>query len=203
MKIKYNSPVVLTFVFLCAFILLLNQTLFHNLIQLWFTAPSKTNFSSSDPRDWIDLVTHALGHASWNHLTGNLLIILIVGPMLEDIYGSVSLLVMMFITAFVTGGINALFFSTGLLGASGIVFMMILLASFTNFRKGEIPLTFILVLIFYVGNEVISSFKNDGIAHFVHIIGGFCGSVFGFFKKTTDNRIERSGVAGKQANSGQ
>jgi membrane associated rhomboid family serine protease len=103
--------------------------------------------------------------------------------MLEGIYGSLSLLVMMFITAFVTGSVNALFFSTGLLGASGVVFMMILLASFTNFRKGEIPLTFILVLIFYEGNEVISSFKNDGIAHFVHIIGGFCGSIFGFFVK--------------------
>jgi membrane associated rhomboid family serine protease len=183
MKIKYNSPVVLTFVFLCTVILFLNQTLFHNLIPLWFSAPGKGNFSSSSARNWIDIVTHVLGHANWNHLTGNLLIILIVGPMLEGVYGSVSLLVMMFITAFVTGGMNALFFPTGLLGASGVVFMMILLASFTNFRKGEIPLTFILVLIFYVGNEVISSFKNDGIAHFVHIIGGFCGSIFGFFVK--------------------
>jgi membrane associated rhomboid family serine protease len=182
MKIKYNSPVVLTFVFLCTFILALNQALFHNLIQLWFTAPAKGGFSPSNPRNWIDLVTHALGHANWNHLTGNLLIILIVGPMLEDIYGSAALLSMIFITAFVTGGMNAIFFSTGLLGASGVVFMMILLASFTNFRKGEIPLTFILVLVFYVGNEIVSAFKNDGIAHFVHIIGGFCGSIFGFFR---------------------
>jgi membrane associated rhomboid family serine protease len=186
MKIKYNSPVILTFVFLCTLILALNQTLFHNLIQLWFSAPGKGSFSSSSARNWIDLVTHTLGHANWNHLTSNLLIILIVGPMLESIYGSPSLLFMMLITAFVTGGINALFFPTGLLGASGIVFMMILLASFTNFRHGEIPLTFILVLIFYVGNEVAASFKNDGIAHFAHIIGGFCGSVFGFFRKPSE-----------------
>lgn len=188
MKIKYNSPVVLTFVFLCTVILFLNQMLFHNLIQYWFSAPGKGGFSSSNPRNWIDLATHVLGHANWNHLTGNLLVILIVGPMLEDIYGSAPLMLMMLITAFITGGINALFFSTGLLGASGIVFMMILLASFTNFRKGEIPLTFILVLVFYIGNEVVSSFNNDGIAHFVHIIGGFCGSVFGFFRKTPPGR---------------
>jgi membrane associated rhomboid family serine protease len=157
--------------------------LFHNLIQLWFSAPGKGSFSSSSARNWIDIVSHVLGHANRNHLAGNLLIVLIVGPMLEDIYGSPSLLLMMFITAFVTGGVNVLFFSTGLLGASGIVFMMILLASFTNFRKGEIPLTFILVLIFYIGNEVISSFKNDGTAHFAHIIGGFCGSIFGFTRR--------------------
>jgi membrane associated rhomboid family serine protease len=158
--------------------------LFHNLIQLWFSAPGKGSFSSSSARNWINMVSHVMGHANLNHLTGNLLIILIVGPMLEDIYGSYSLLLMMLITAFVTGAVNVLFFTTGLLGASGIVFMMILLASFTNFRKVEIPLTFILVLVFYVGNEVISSFRNAGIAHFVHIKGGFCGRIFGFVRKT-------------------
>ncbi|MDR3356792.1 MAG: rhomboid family intramembrane serine protease [Spirochaetaceae bacterium] len=192
MKIKYNSPVILTFVFLCTIILFLNQTLFHNLIRYWFSAPGKETFSPSDPRNWIDLVSHVLGHANWNHLTGNLLIILIVGPMLEDIYGSAPLVLMMLVTALVTGGINVLFFSTGLLGASGVVFMMILLASFTNFRKGEIPLTFILVLVFYIGNEVVSTFRNDGIAHYVHIIGGFCGSVFGFFRKTPPASIAGS-----------
>jgi membrane associated rhomboid family serine protease len=194
MKVKYNSPVVLTFVFLCTLVLALNQLLFHNLIQMWFSAPGKVTFSSSSARDWIDLVTHVIGHADWNHLTANLLIILIVGPMLEDIYGSWSLLLMMFITAFITGGINALFFTNGLLGASGIVFMMILLASFTNFRKGEVPLTFILVLIFYLGNEIISSFQNDGVAHFVHIIGGLCGSVFGFFRKPAAAPRQAGGV---------
>ncbi|GHU43579.1 hypothetical protein FACS1894190_14220 [Spirochaetia bacterium] len=187
MKIKYNSPVILTFVFLCAIILLLNQLLFHTLIQYWFSVPGRGTFSTKNLRNWIDLFTHVLGHANWNHLTGNLLILLIVGPMLENIYGSPSLLFMMMITAFVTGLANILLSQNYLLGASGIVFMMILLASFTNFRKGEIPLTFILVLLFYIGNEFISSFKEDSIAHFAHIIGGFCGSVFGFFRKIPEN----------------
>jgi membrane associated rhomboid family serine protease len=183
MRIKYNAPVVLSFVFLCFIVLLLNQLLFHTLIQNWFSVPGKGGFNTRNIRNWIDLFTHVLGHANWNHLTGNLLIMLIVGPMLEEIYGSGSLLFMMFITAVVTGTANILLSTNGLLGASGVVFMMILLSSFTNFRKGEIPLTFILVLIFYVGNEFVSSFKEDGVAHFAHIIGGFCGSIFGFFKK--------------------
>jgi membrane associated rhomboid family serine protease len=183
---------VLTFVFLSSLILLLNQLLPYELVRLWFVAPGKGGFDASSARSWITLATHVLGHADLNHLTGNLLLMLIVGPMLEDIYGSASLLFMMFVTALVTGAVNMLFFPTGLLGASGIVFMMILLASFTNFRKGEIPLTFILVLIFYVGNEVISTFKNDGIAHFVHILGGFCGSIFGFFRKTPVKGIGKS-----------
>jgi membrane associated rhomboid family serine protease len=69
--------------------------------------------------------------------------------------------------------------------------MMILLSSFTNFRKGEIPLTFILVLVLYVGSEVLQSLNpsgNDGTAHFAHIIGGFCGSIFGFFNTDRETR---------------
>ncbi|GMO21750.1 MAG: hypothetical protein Ta2B_00610 [Termitinemataceae bacterium] len=183
LKIKYNAPVVLSFVFLSAFILLLTQTLFHALTQAWFMAPGRGDFNAASLRNWIDLFTHVLGHANWSHLVGNILIMLIVGPMLEDIYGSWPLLLMIIITAFMTGLANILLFKSHLLGASGVVFMMILLASFTNFRKGEIPLTFILVLVFYLGNEFISSFKPDSVAHFAHIIGGFCGSIFGFFKK--------------------
>jgi membrane associated rhomboid family serine protease len=126
-------------------------------------------------------VTHVLGHANWQHLSNNLLIILIVGPILEDNYGSARLVFMMVVTALSTGLVNVLLFQSYLLGASGVVFMMILLASFTNFKKGEIPLTFILVLVLYIGSEFIMSFRPDGTARFAHIIGGFCGSVFGFF----------------------
>jgi len=63
-----------------------------------------------------------------------------------------------------------------------VVFMMILLASFTNFSKGEIPLTFILVLILYLGRELFNAFGDDNISQFAHIVGGFIGSLFGFFR---------------------
>jgi uncharacterized membrane protein YdcZ (DUF606 family) len=59
---------------------------------------------------------------------------------------------------------------------------MILLASFTNFSKGEIPLTFILVLILYLGRELFNSFSSNNVSEFAHIAGGFCGSLFGFFR---------------------
>ena len=91
---------------------------------------------------------------------------------------------MILITALVTGVLNVLFFPSALLGASGVVFMMILLASFTNFNKGEIPLTFILVLILYLGRELYGSFGSDNgnISQFAHVVGGFIGSLFGFFR---------------------
>jgi membrane associated rhomboid family serine protease len=104
--------------------------------------------------------------------------------MLEAIYGSWSLWFMILVTALVTGFLNILFFPTALLGASGVVFMMILLSSFTNFTKGEVPLTFILILALYLGREVINSFSSNDVSEFAHVAGGFCGSLFGFFRPT-------------------
>jgi membrane associated rhomboid family serine protease len=183
MKIKYNSPTVLTYAFLCAIVLLLNQLLFHSLTQAWFMVPgSKGGFDPSNLRSWVLLFTHVIGHSSWNHLIGNFAFILLIGPMLETSYGSFSLFLMIAVTALVTGALNILLFRTALLGASGVVFMMILLASFTNFTEGEIPLTFILVLAMYLGREIFNSFTDNNVSEFAHIVGGFCGSLFGYFK---------------------
>jgi GlpG protein len=67
------------------------------------------------------------------------------------------------------------------MGASGIVFMMILLASMANMKSREIPLTFIAVAIIYLGGEVVRSFRNDNISQLAHLVGGAAGAAFGFF----------------------
>ena len=181
MRLKYNAPTILTYSFICALVLALSLYLIPGLARVWFMVPGKGNFSLTSLRNWITLLTHAAGHASWNHLVGNFSIILLIGPMLEENYGSPALLVMIVITALVTGILNVLLFPTALMGASGVVFMMILLASFTNFSRGEIPLTFILVLLLYLGDQLLNSLSTSNISHFAHIAGGFCGSLFGFF----------------------
>ena len=67
---------------------------------------------------------------------------------------------MILLTALITGLANLVFSSGFLLGASGIVFMMILLASMANVRGGEIPLTFIAVAVIYMGGEIIRAFRE-------------------------------------------
>jgi membrane associated rhomboid family serine protease len=175
---------VLTYAFLSAIVLLLTQFVSHSLTADWFMVPGKGSFDPSRIRHWINLFTHVIGHASWNHLLNNFAFILLIGPMLETTYGSLSLLLMIAVTALVTGALNILLFKSALLGASGVVFMMILLASFTNFTEGEIPLTFILVLALYLGRELFNSFNANNVSEFAHIAGGFCGSLFGFFRPT-------------------
>jgi membrane associated rhomboid family serine protease len=182
MKIKYNAPTVLTFAFLSAVVLVISQTLLPSLTLNWFMVPGRIQFSPYQVNHWICLFTHVLGHTNWTHLIANFSFILLLGPILEEMYGSLMLFLMIVITALVTGILNILLFPTALLGASGVVFMMILLASFTNFNQGEIPLTFILVLVFYLGREFFNAIHANTISEFAHIMGGFCGSLFGFFR---------------------
>lgn len=108
------------------------------------------------------------------------MLFLLIGPIIEEKYGSLRLMAMIAVTALATSIINMLLLHKGILGASGIVFMLILLISFTNVEKGKIPITFILIFILYIGKEVLNSFHSNEISQFGHITGGICGSIFGF-----------------------
>lgn len=177
--ITYNAPVTLTFAIFCALVLLTDSFLGHQLTPALFTAPGAP-FDYHNPLNFLRLLTHVFGHADWNHLLGNFAFILLLGPLMEERYGSPMLALMMTITALVTGVINACLIPAGLLGASGIVFMLIVLASLSTIEKGEIPVSFIFVVAMYMGREIMSGAKTANVATFAHIAGGLCGSLFGF-----------------------
>jgi membrane associated rhomboid family serine protease len=178
MKISYNAPVILTFSLICAGVLLVSQMMNGALINNLFVCYPHMNLTN--PVSYLRMFSHVIGHKDWAHLIGNFSFILLIGPILEEKYGSKQLFIMMLIAAGITGILNTFFFQTGLLGASGIVFMFIILGSFTNFKSGDIPLTFILIILLFLTKEVIDAFHNDSISQFAHIMGGVCGSIFGF-----------------------
>ena len=180
MRISYNAPVTLTFSLVAAIVLLLNATLMPGITFGLFAIGPTMN--AGNFLDWIRLFSHVIGHAGWDHLIGNLAFILLLGPILEEKYGSVTLFLMIIVTALVTGLLNVLLLSTGLLGGSGIVFMMIMLTSLVNFRSGEVPLTFILIIVLYISRELVEAFTEDQVSQFAHLIGGACGSLFGFMR---------------------
>lgn len=182
MKIKYNAPVTLTFSLFCTAILAADKTMLPGLIQQLFTVPGRDFFDFQFFPGYVKLFTHVFGHIDWGHLMENMAFILLLGPILEEKYGSRALAMMLIITAGINGLVNVIFFPTALLGASGIVFMMILLVSFTNIKKGEIPLTFILIVALYLMKEFTAALENDQISQISHITGGLCGGLFGFVK---------------------
>lgn len=192
MKIQYNSPVIVTYVLLCTLVMLMIHLLGDG-VREYFVLKSDFDFSSFTC--WVSLVSYTLGHGTWDHLLGNLMLILLVGPLLEEKYGSRKLLIMMFLTAIITAVSNLILFNNNVLGASGIAFMMILLSSFSSFKKGSIPLTFVLIFILYIGVEFMNSMKPDQISQFGHIAGGVCGALFGFVlnQKEVEKEVPHSG----------
>ena len=178
-RLAFNSPAVLGFAGVCLLAMVLNL--------LTDGASNRALFSVyraplTNPLTWLRMVCHVFGHADWNHLLNNMMYVLLVGPMLEEKYGSVNLMLVMLATALLTGLANFIFFpGTMLLGASGIVFALILLSSITRTEGGAIPVTFILVAILYIGQQVWQAITvRDNVSYMAHIAGGAVGAALGF-----------------------
>lgn len=178
LRIQYDSPVILTFALLSLIALGLNT-----LTDGWVNANICSVYRSSltDPLTYVRLLGHVLGHGDIAHFFGNVCLLLVLGPVVESRYGSGNVLLSIVITAFVSGLFHFIFFpGSSLLGASGIVFMLIFLSSISGIRGGNIPVSLILVAIIYLGQEIHDMiFIKDSISQITHIIGGLCGIVCG------------------------
>lgn len=179
LQLSFNAPVILGFTIVCFVVLVLDIITNGSTTNSFF---SVYRSSLANPTTYIRFFGHVVGHAGWEHFMGNIMMILVVGPLLEEKYGSSNILFVILSTALVTGIVNFIFFpNVQLLGASGVVFAFILLSSLTSITEGKIPITFILVAIIYIGEQVYRGiFVNDNVANLTHIIGGFVGSGLGY-----------------------
>lgn len=178
-RLSFNSPVILGFTLACFIVLILDKVTGSASTRAFF---SVYRSSLASPFTYIRFFGHVLGHASWDHFFGNIMMLLVVGPLLEEKYGSANILFVILATALVTGVINVIFFPhVQLLGASGVVFAFILLASLTSIEEEKIPLTFILVALIYIGQQVYDGlFIRDNVSNLTHILGGIVGSSLGY-----------------------
>lgn len=178
MRIRYNSPVILTFSIISFAVLILNDLTGGLSTSALFCVYRS---SYTDPLTYLRLFLHVLGHSNLTHYMSNILLMLVVGPPLEEKFGSRSILGAIAITALISGLVQFFFFpGTALLGASGIVFMLIVMLSMTGKNSGSIPLTMILVLVLYIGREIYNGLTMpDNISQITHIIGGICGAAIG------------------------
>ncbi len=181
-KIVLSSPVTLCFSLICIIALVLGILTKGASTVLVF---SVYRASLKSPLTWLRFFTHVFGHGSLSHLAGNLMMLLVLGPLLEERYGSRDVILVILITAFVTGLVHFIFFpGSALLGASGVVFAFILLGSAVGIREREIPLTLILVAVLYIGQQVYEGlFASDNVSQLTHILGGLVGAVFGYVKR--------------------
>ena len=180
-KIYLNAPITLGFSLICIIALLLNMVSSGKTNVLFFSTYESSLLS---PMTYIRLLGHIFGHANVDHLVSNLLYILLLGPMLEEKYGK-RLIIVIVSTAAVTGIVhNLLSPNTMLLGASGVVFAFIILASITGNEEG-IPVTLIIVALLWIGSEIYTGITTaDSVSQLTHIVGGLTGGIIGLaFKK--------------------
>ncbi len=178
--LSYNSVVILSFFFISLAVYILNN--------ITHGKSNRRIFSSErdhllNPLTYIRLVTHIFGHENWENFMRNLMYILLIGPMIEEKYGSINLLVMLLITSLVIGLFNTIFSNYSITGASGNVYMLIVLSSFSNISEGKVPITLVLILIFYIISEFTSRVfeGNKKTYHTGHLLGALCGIGFGFY----------------------
>ena len=180
LKLDYNSPVILSYLIISLFACFLNFLSKGKTNKLFFS-----NYRSSFLHilTYIRMFSHSIGHYNFHHLVHNFLFILLIGPMIEEKYGSIPLIYMFLITSFGIALINILIHNYTILGASGNVYMLIVLSSFTNITEGKIPLTLILILIFYIFSEIKGTIfeRNTKIYHDGHLLGALFGILFGIY----------------------
>ena len=189
-KIQYNAIVILSYFFICLVILILDKLVQGRLVNNLFS--TGRNDSLLNPLTYFKLISHSLGHSSWDHLYNNFLKILLIGPLIEEKYGSLNLLIMIILTSLVIGIINRIFSKNRILGASGIAYMLIVLCSFANIESGKIPITVVLIILFFVVDEIINLLKRkkDGISHLGHVTGAICGILLGILSMNGINIIK-------------
>lgn len=174
---SYNSVVILSYFLIC-FIVFVFNVIFKGKINELFMCKRG---SILNPLTYIRMVTSGFCHNDFNHFKNNFLMILLIGPMIEEKYGSIPILKMILITTFISGLVHTIFYSTPSVGASDNVYMLATLGSIVNVNSGKIPISLVLIFLFFLLSEIINLFfRKDNISHDGHIVGAICGILFGY-----------------------
>ena len=146
-RITFNSPVILSFVGVCLLALILDK-ITGGISTLKLFSVYRSSFLN--PLTYVRLIGHIFGHARWSHFINNIMMILILGPMLEEKYGSKDILLVILITAVVTGAFHMIFSPfTRLLGASGVVVGFFFVWGGKRLYLGGLAGTFINFVVFF------------------------------------------------------
>ena len=184
-KIIYDAPFSITLSIILLVVMILIKQMPKE-FGAFFTAPgcqgSAAAFNWKNLSHYARLFFHIFGHKSWSSLTLNISFILLLGPSLEEKFGSKLLAVMTLTAAFISGVINASFIPSVLYGAGSVVFMMILLTAYTAINKDKLSFAFIMLFAVFLMNGFLTSGETaeSAVSVIAHIAGGLSGSIFGF-----------------------
>lgn len=185
-NILFDSPVTTTFSVLAVLLFIIDSFIVKGkLSALFLTAPTVAEgafaFNAADPLSYLRIIFHVFGSNNCSLLISNLIIISLLGPILEEKYGSVIIGIMMLLSSLLSGVLAGCFCKTGISGADSIVFMMVLLNSYLSVSKKKIPLSSVIVLVLFIWGQFYADKSNGLIGLLVNVAGGLCGSLLAFF----------------------
>lgn len=204
-KFAFDAPVTLFFVLISLVLFILNTFAFKgSMTKAILASPTSLNgklpFLPSDFSSYLRLLCYVFGAKSVSVLFSNLILILILGPAMEDRYGSVVIGIMMIVASVFSGVLNACFASESLEGAIAVIFMLIFLNSFMSFSKKKVPVSFLAVFVLFVLNECFNKNLNEIIGVLIAVAGGLCGSLFAFLtspKAKAEKKASKGGLLNK------
>ena len=174
--LQVDSPLVILYAGMCLFVQLFAGDHYRTTL---FAVGTSLEIS---PAGIFSLFGHVFGHADFAHLHGNVMLLLLVGPPCEAAFGAVRLSKVMCWVALASSLSHAVLGRAGSmqLGASGVVFAMILLNSLLQQRGGKVALTFVLTAVGWLHREVSEAVVGQSnVAHSAHLVGAAVGAWFG------------------------
>lgn len=190
-KFLFDSPVAGFFSIICAAVFLVDFFVSSELVASFFTCPGKEKFLTlaafdfKSPLDYVKIFSHVFGSRQIEILFINLAFVLCLGSSGEEKYGSVILVLMIAVSALVSGVLTSCLSPYALTGCGSVVFLFVFLNSITSFMKKNIPFSAVLIFVLYFSISLFESFKLTNewkciVSVFIDMAGGLSASLFAF-----------------------
>ncbi len=181
--ISFDSPITLLLTLFCIIVFILDNISFHGIIDSFFAvggnASSTYPFNRFSFADYITIFIHVFAHKEAHVLILNTACILLLGPQIEQAYGKILYILMIIITAFITGVLSTLLSQSHIYGAQGVVTLLFIISVLAQAKTKIVPSTIIVATISYIAYTLIEGTQTT-TEKIVPMIGALCASVFGF-----------------------
>ena len=199
LKFSYDAPVTITFSLVCIIVFLLDKFVFKNYLGTnILCSPTAASgvlpFNFGEVLSYPRLILYVFSSTSVSLLLTNLIFIILLGPSMEERYGSVVIGIMIAVSSLFSGVLTACFCKESLTGSAPIVFMMIFLSAFMSFSKKKLPMSFIMIIGMFIAVEILNKGANGVVGVLINMAGGLCGSLFAFLtspKARAENRYNK------------
>lgn len=200
-KVAVDAPVTIGFVLICFFIFVIDSFFAKGFLSAnVFNSPTNAKgafpFIVSEPLMYAKLILYVFSTNSIQLLVLNMLLIVLLGPEMEQKYGSVIIGIMILISALFSGVLNVCFCSQPIQGCLSVIFMLAFLNVFYAIVQNKLTVSSIIVFVLVFVYEFFQKSDNGVIGILISICGGLCGSLIAFLSSPKVRAAKKSNGGG-------